>query len=224
MIKTCHICNNEFETPKPRQEYCSKPCSNRARTGFRDVEKKCCICKNIFIIRRCENKKKTCSRKCLKILMQRLFNSPESKKIRSENGKRNLGKKHPETTKSPVIKTCIQCESRYTISRGKASTQREKSRFCSKECWYNYIRDDEKRHPSYRGGHFPYYGPDWKMQARKARERDNNTCQRCGKKQFKPKLHVHHITPRRKFKSMRRANRLYNLTTLCNSCHRRVEP
>lgn len=65
---------------------------------------------------------------------------------------------------------------------------------------------------------FEYRGRNWAIQSRAARERDNYTCQHCGK--F-PVYHVHHITPYRLYGILRyqEANRLENLITLCPSCH-----
>jgi predicted HNH restriction endonuclease len=52
-------------------------------------------------------------------------------------------------------------------------------------------------------------------------KRDNNTCQLCGDSFLVGLgLHVHHIIPRRKGG----ADCLENLTTLCPTCHRIVEP
>ena len=54
---------------------------------------------------------------------------------------------------------------------------------------------------------------EWKKLADKIRERDNNTCQICGKKGHL--LDVHHIKLYRESKN----NNPKNLITLCNSCH-----
>jgi hypothetical protein len=46
--------------------------------------------------------------------------------------------------------------------------------------------------------------------------RDNYTCQKCGRKDCI--LEVHHITPKR----LGGNNSIYNLITLCNKCHKKV--
>jgi 5-methylcytosine-specific restriction endonuclease McrA len=56
-------------------------------------------------------------------------------------------------------------------------------------------------------------------QKRKARARDDRTCQHCGA----PGSDVHHIRPFRFFTDYREANELTNLITLCKPCHRRAD-
>ena len=75
-----------------------------------------------------------------------------------------------------------------------------------------------------KGGPFPY-GPLWLEARRKARNRDNYTCQRCGlsEEELGHELSVHHIRPFRESKD----NSLENLISLCgtndNGCHRHCE-
>ena len=65
------------------------------------------------------------------------------------------------------------------------------------------------------------YPPDWSARRRKVYQRDNWTCQRCGRKSGphrgsnSPTLHAHHRTPL----SVGGSNALSNLTTLCERCH-----
>lgn len=80
-----------------------------------------------------------------------------------------------------------------------------------------------------------YYGPNWKEQRRKARERDNYRCQDCGDTneehldEYGASLPVHH---RQKFISFapfesradyEEANALSNLITFCHICHGKWE-
>lgn len=67
------------------------------------------------------------------------------------------------------------------------------------------------------------YGPDWGRIRDRARARDGYRCQVCGTVESTRQHDVHHKTPFRSFTSTAEANRLDNLTTLCNSCHRKVE-
>jgi DEAD/DEAH box helicase domain-containing protein len=67
------------------------------------------------------------------------------------------------------------------------------------------------------------YGPDWPRIRDRVRARDKYTCQVCGAVETNRQHDVHHKTPFRAFTSMMDANRLENLTTLCPSCHRKVE-
>jgi len=61
---------------------------------------------------------------------------------------------------------------------------------------------------------------EWRKVRAAVLDRDNFTCQRCGKRSGNGKaLTAHHIMPR----SEGGANDLYNLIALCNRCHDVVE-
>jgi len=74
-------------------------------------------------------------------------------------------------------------------------------------------------------------GPNWREQARRARERDGFACRMCGAPEREGRAHdVHHIRPFRQFgwvkgqnDRYREANQLDNLITLCPGCHRAAE-
>lgn len=72
------------------------------------------------------------------------------------------------------------------------------------------------------------YGPDWQKIRLAVRKRDQFKCQVCGAAETVREHDVHHKTPFRAFiqngvLNREQANRLENLTTLCQSCHRKVE-
>lgn len=67
------------------------------------------------------------------------------------------------------------------------------------------------------------YGPDWAKTRDRVRARDKYTCQVCGAVESGRQHDVHHKVPFRAFTSLAEANRLENLTTLCPSCHHKVE-
>ncbi|MEP7135880.1 MAG: DEAD/DEAH box helicase [Chloroflexota bacterium] len=85
------------------------------------------------------------------------------------------------------------------------------------------------------------YGPEWAKIRDRVRARDKYTCQVCGAPETpstndresgrgdpaptKPRRQhdVHHKTPFKAFVSREEANRLENLTTLCPTCHHKVE-
>ena len=72
------------------------------------------------------------------------------------------------------------------------------------------------------------YGPDWQKIRLAVRKRDQFKCQVCGAAETNREHDVHHKTPFRAFiqngvPDREQANRLENLTTLCQSCHRKVE-
>jgi len=64
------------------------------------------------------------------------------------------------------------------------------------------------------------YGENWFEIREKVLERDNYTCQRCGKEEDEcSSLQVHHETPVKEFDSPEKANKLENLATYCGNCH-----
>jgi DEAD/DEAH box helicase domain-containing protein len=67
------------------------------------------------------------------------------------------------------------------------------------------------------------YGPGWAQVRDRVRARDKYTCQVCGAVETNRQHDVHHKVPFRAFPSFVEANRLGNLTTLCPSCHHKVE-
>ncbi len=73
-------------------------------------------------------------------------------------------------------------------------------------------------------GNINEYGPDWASIRLQALTRDNFICQSCGKQSstFSP-LHVHHKIPFKAFVSIKKANELSNLITLCSDCHHKAE-
>jgi len=82
------------------------------------------------------------------------------------------------------------------------------------------------RAPMWRGGnHSKWRGPSWQQRRKEALNRDNYTCQDCGKtnaqelKERGKQLSVHHIIPY----EISHDSELGNLVALCNSCHMRRE-
>jgi DEAD/DEAH box helicase domain-containing protein len=67
------------------------------------------------------------------------------------------------------------------------------------------------------------YGPDWQKIREAVRTRDQFKCQVCGAEESARRHEVHHKVPFRAFTSSAEANRLENLTTLCRTCHQKVE-
>ena len=67
------------------------------------------------------------------------------------------------------------------------------------------------------------YGTNWSQIRETVRKRDQFQCQVCGAKELNRQHDVHHKIPFRAFTSADEANRLENLTTLCHSCHHKVE-
>ncbi len=67
------------------------------------------------------------------------------------------------------------------------------------------------------------YGPNWQKIREAVRKRDRFQCQVCGAVESAREHDVHHKTPFRAFTSIEEANRMENLTTLCRTCHQKVE-
>lgn len=63
----------------------------------------------------------------------------------------------------------------------------------------------------------------WYDARKEALERDNWMCQDCGKDLEGTEPQVHHIRPRNGYNNPSEADRLDNLKTLCQSCHREIE-
>jgi DEAD/DEAH box helicase domain-containing protein len=67
------------------------------------------------------------------------------------------------------------------------------------------------------------YGPDWPRLRLAVRTRDGFRCQVCGAPENGREHDVHHKIPFRAFASLAEANRLDNLTTLCQTHHHQAE-
>jgi len=83
-------------------------------------------------------------------------------------------------------------------------------------------------HPCWKGGYNGYYGRSWRLQQRKALERDNYRCQYCLKSEsdIGRKPDVHHIKPKYKWnvkEEHEEMNDISNLICLCRSCHHQLE-
>jgi len=111
--------------------------------------------------------------------------------------------------------------------------ERADNNFCKADCHYDWLRENAPAGPEHHqyepNSTSRYYGPNWKAQRKKARERDAYICQRCGmsdsahKDTYDCELNVHHITPWDEFDDPNKRNALTNLITLCARCHRKIE-
>jgi uncharacterized Zn-finger protein len=165
----------------------------------------CCkVCNRKFqVIKSRERTAKYCSKKCL--------------------GKANGIRSSVQYKKRKVV-YCNNCKSEIE----KKPSEINKLNFCSVDCMGIYYEQSKmfagENSGTWAGGDIDYYGPNWRSQRRKARERDNFTCQDCGisEKEFGQELSVHHIIPFRRFNGdWEKANQLSNLVTLCEyPCHR----
>lgn len=140
-------------------------------------------------------------------------------------GKR-LGKDHPRW-KGTETRPCGGCGKE--ISRPHWRAKDRTNFFCDQKCFAIWKAENYtgKDNPCWRGGHPPYYGPNWQRQSREARKRDNHQCQSCKvhEDNLRRALDVHHILPIRYFEeeNYKDANKLSNLISLCEVCHTTAE-
>lgn len=121
-----------------------------------------------------------------------------------------------------ITLTCEWCDEEFRVNPNKSHR-----RFCGDPCassWHSEQITGEDN-PSWNGGQVRYYGPTWERQKKRARKRDQYRCQHCRTTvaELGKNPSVHHITPFREFDDSERANRLDNLITLCEPCHRKWE-
>jgi 5-methylcytosine-specific restriction endonuclease McrA len=240
MKRKCPICRTVYDADPTRLKHgrektCSKECS-RALISRKLRKQKvitCPVCGIPFSVSpsRLQNAKYTpvCSTKCLYKgrtlgIIKREITRPykiteNSRKSWRQAAKQRIGKH----LKPPIVFQCETCKKIVSVPRSKSRFPR-KQRFCSKEC--ANTGNSGASNPSWRGGNYKeYYGANWKQQQRKARKRDNYTCQGCGKTQKKVgrSLDIHHIRRFADFDNYLYANQLDNLITLCHSCHMKRE-
>lgn len=128
----------------------------------------------------------------------------------------------PHNKKTKIVARCVECNK--VIERHESQFVAYGNHFCNPKCngeWKakNIVGDKVY---NWKGGYDPYYGPNWKVQRKKCRERDNNTCQICHKTKVElgRNLDVDHKIPFEAFNlNWQEANRLENLISLCASCH-----
>lgn len=189
-----------------------------------NIERTCPICGTVFQVQAWE-RRQHCSRRCAGRTVSlkqrgRVFTPDHHAKLAEANRKAAALRQLPLVTF-----TCLQCTRTVAIhDSGTASRHRTGSqprRFCTLQCRTAYKRLHPEEHPRWRGGSFSDFGKNWIAQRRLARQRDQDTCRRCGATSTGRALSVHHLRPRREFgDAWEAANHLDNLITLCTRCHR----
>ncbi len=210
---TCDQCGkaftrNAFEVAKTQNHFCSRECY---AASLRDTSKpvtKATPSKNPRVEVVCQRCGKT-------------FTAPHAWVKRGESKFCSR-----ECRQNRQTKQCAYCGKSYQV----IMCESEASRFCSKKCQFRWMGENQRgtNNPAWRGGAIDYYGDSWDEQRKRALERDNYTCQRCGKTRYElgKNPDVHHIIPFRDFGVARHleANHLNNLISLCPPCHRQSEP
>ena len=113
------------------------------------------------------------------------FNVPKNREHTAKYCSKNcLGKANGERGKVQY-KTKIKVNCTNCLRNLRKNLQPlEKLNFCSVECMGNYYSESQmfagENSGTWAGGDISYYGPNWIDQRRKARKRDNYTCQDCG--------------------------------------------
>ena len=189
----CKTCNEPFKVHWYRRniaKYCNKDC-NPFMTPKIMKKYECCFCNNIF--------------------------KREPKSVRSDvhfcsyRCKGDYQKTNNWKKKTGIYKKCLDCKKEYYVN----SSRKNIAKYCSYKCSYkntlfkigqkawNYIHGLKNRRRR--------YGIDWGLHRLKVLVRDTYTCQFC----YEEGNHVDHIIPFR----MSKDNSLFNLQTLCISCH-----
>jgi 5-methylcytosine-specific restriction endonuclease McrA len=225
----CHNCGDTVEKPPGKIErnerhFCSRECYHNSgrpdmqgennpnpETGKVTVE--CEHCGDSFeVYPYREDSARFCSREC------------KDSNMAGETGEQSRRWEGAKETFE-----CVECGSEF-----KRFDKQNDNKYCSKDC-YNTASSrmfSGDGNPAWRGGYDGYYGPNWDGQRRKAIERDQRTCQRCGKhaEDMHRSPDVHHKKRLGWFKEeydapewYEKANRLENLVTLCQRCHAKIE-
>jgi len=154
-------------------------------------------------------------------------NAVKKENLASAYQSKNIkGEDNPRWSGGTDYYNCVNCGKSVERHINDAE-ERYKNTFCSTDCLSEWRRGEN--HHQYIEESTTEYSENWFENRRKARSRDNNTCQKCAKSggEYKDEtgreLDVHHIIPARKFDDEKEADRLDNLITLCRSCHLKLE-
>jgi 5-methylcytosine-specific restriction endonuclease McrA len=194
----CQQCGQQFRTSPSRIKLGNRFCSFECRCQSQRVrvEVKCLQCEKEFKVRPSE--------------------------IAHGRGKycsvqcKTLGKK------KRIIHNCDYCGK--PVETLTARLKEDRRKYCSTECSGLGHRGSKSHH--WQGGVSHNYGSNWREQSKLVRQRDDNTCQYCRRKQRngERKFPIHHIVKRRDFNGdYEAANALSNLILLCHNCHKPAE-
>jgi len=122
----------------------------------------------------------------------------------------------------------VECQTcGYEVKKIRAELERYEHHFCDQTCYFEWVRSGGLR--SSDTVYDIEYGPNWYVQRRAARARDDYKCRTCGmserehKSEYGSRLDVHHIKKARLFDDHKARNDLKNLLTLCKRCHKKWE-
>jgi len=207
----CPTCGNEFDNERGMKIH-------HYRVHDESIAKEEADCDNcgcVFEYYPCSKPGKYCE-ECVEDTNYRAYEH-----LQDGNGS---GKENPNWDGGKFI-SCEECGDKSW----KSPEQIEKSdhHFCSDECFREWQSKQYvgEGNPNWKGGYEGSYGKGWWRKKKKALERDNYTCQKCGSTDSvdNRRPDVHHIKPVREFENKEDAHFLENLITLCRSCHIEVE-
>ena len=223
----CPECGKEFtyyKSHKGVRKYCSHTCAGKHRqTNIKRWKPSaytatCEQCGKEYTTTPKATRGRFCSRPCwYKWLKEHAPTGPDSP---------NFGRNFPRPSHlpPPLTKKCQVCGKEFATK----ASQFQQRVTCSKSCYaiLQVTQEAGANNFNWKGGYLPYYGPNWRAQRRKVRERDGYTCQRCGisEHELGRELDVHHIRRFGDFKNYKLANQESNLISLCPICHLVVEP
>lgn len=232
--RICPQCGIQFQPlQRQTQKYCSRICRDNARKN--QVECICEFCGLSFQTKSSQIERgrgKYCSIACRDAAKRNQVNciceqcgkpfQIDPAQIKHGVGKYCSRECHSIGQRKQIDCVCLQCGIAFQVTL--AVVKRGGGKYCSKTCMGLSKRGEN--HPFWRGGQSKYRGPNWTQQRKLAYNRDNGECKYCGKKPKigERKFQVHHIKPFREFNGdYLSANRLTNLITLCQLCHRKAE-
>lgn len=238
VTKSCYQCSKEFLVTPARQDiakYCSSNCSNMARRKY----KKCVICETDFWP--VDQRTRTCSQACaLKVMNKQVafncltcntsFSVPPSRVGKAKFCSHTCYTEHKKTTKK-TNSVCDLPGCNNAFYKAPSLKLKHDYSYCSRDCYSTHSsligKMSGKNNPNWTGlsdkhKRKKYYGPDWLTQRRASRKRDDYTCQECGIKEdaYGQELSVHHIKPFVLCEDYLEANKLENLLSVCEPCHR----
>lgn len=201
----CAYCGKTFEDhPTAKRKYCSHACYSKSKEN--KIQRTCEVCGKPFEtlpgeIRRGNGK--YCSRECF-------FAANQGAGNHSWKG-------------GALILVCEQCHKEFSRDRTWPKSKGNLA-FCSEPCRHAFMRANPDKTPNWKNGAtFAAEGErkSWKTVAwRKAvYDRDNYTCQKCGK--CGVKLQAHHLYRFAQYPELR--FHVENGLTLCCDCHRQIK-
>jgi hypothetical protein len=196
--RECNGCGSEFYDPKARKSYCDdcNPNAGQHNGNWKDAKEttECERCGEEFDYYPSDRDGVYCP-DCV------------------EEADEFLGTHYADVHDiEPVSRTCEFCAEDFQILP--CFLRLGGWRLCSDDCQTKWMSEQW-------GDDEAVYNSKWRPVRRAALDRDERTCQHCGKhkSEIGQEPDVHHITPVREFDDPQDAHKLSNVVSLCPSCH-----